>query len=487
MPSDLVMELSPTQLDFVLCDDEIVQLEGPMGEGKTFGGVAGLIGHAKRCGTDIRAALVRDTFQNIKTSTKPDIIDYLGPWVNFTDAGKKMIINSQPRVECDLFGIDDEASISKLQGPQYACIWLEEPAPIFEKANAGLPREVLNMAIARAARQRGTKMRVQLTHNPADEEHWTAQLADEPREYASYEDPDTGEIFTIHKTTMRIPPGENKFLPGITRAALRGAFKDDPAKQARYIEGKPAEVYRGKKVTPGYSPKIHFPQIELPVFEGPALQFWDGWHHPTCIIAQYNPFGQLVIHDVLVDDELTATQELIKEKVKPRLLTPKYRKKIKSWQIIGDGTMMTPDQSSIHTSAAKIIEKEFSARFEPGPVRWPIRRESINHRLKQMLNEGRPRIVLSSTAVKLHRALKGGWHYKTDHSGNVLGELPNQRSPHSHPGNAFAYGIAVLMPYDPRKKFKRPSKQQQMKSALSYRGGNYRGKSRIIRSAVPGM
>ncbi|GAG56989.1 unnamed protein product, partial [marine sediment metagenome] len=169
MRDDLVFDLSPTQYQFVTSNSHIVHLLGPMGEGKTFAGVAGLIAHAQRCRSNIRTALVRDTFQNIKTSTIPDIRDYLGPWVIFRDGEKKMVIKSTPQVECDLFGIDDPASISKLQGPQYACVWLEEPAPIYEKVNAGLPKEVFSLALARAARQRDTKMRVQITQNPADD------------------------------------------------------------------------------------------------------------------------------------------------------------------------------------------------------------------------------------------------------------------------------------------------------------------------------
>ena len=236
MRNDLSFELSPTQWKFTISNSHIVHLLGPMGEGKTYGGVAGMIAHAQRCRTNIRTALVRDTFQNIKTSTLPDIRDYLGPWVQFSDAGKKMIIKSSPQVECDLFGIDDEASISKLQGPQYALIWLEEPAPIYERANAGLPREVFNMSLARASRQRDTLMRVQITQNPGDADHWTSHLAEEPEEYLTIQDPVTGEWTTILKETLWIPKGENKHLSLLTRAANMAAFKDDAANWQIYIE-----------------------------------------------------------------------------------------------------------------------------------------------------------------------------------------------------------------------------------------------------------
>ena len=53
----------------------------------------------------------------------------------------------KPTVE-DFFWIDDPASLSKLQGPQYAIIWLEEPAPIIEKQNAG-PHDIIGILTER--------------------------------------------------------------------------------------------------------------------------------------------------------------------------------------------------------------------------------------------------------------------------------------------------------------------------------------------------
>lgn len=431
----------------------------------TYAGVVALIAHAQRCKRDIRAAIIRDTFENIKTSTLPDIKEYLGPWVSVSEGGKKAVIKCTPQVELDLFGINDPASISKLQGPQYACIWLEEPAPIYERANAGLPREVFNMALARASRQRGTVMRVQITQNPADEEHWTALLAEEPEDYMTAED---GTV--IRKVVYNIPRGENSALSSVTRAANMAAFKDDPAKWQRYVEGKVATVHEGKKVTPGYDPKIHFSERILPVFKGEALQFWDGYLHPCCILAQYNGIGQLVIHDVLYDEGV-GTQELLEEKVVPMLNSPKWKDKIHTWRAIGDSTLRTPDQGSSKSIPSKIIERLFNCRFEPGPVKWPARKEPLNACFKKLLNGGHPHVILSRSATRLHRALRGGWHYKVDNNGNVIGDKP-VKNQSSHPGDAFAYGIAVLMPYDTPKKLKKVNEQQRMKRALSYGSGS---------------
>jgi len=471
MSRDLTFDLSKTQYEFVVSKAHIVQLMGPMGEGKTVAGVAGAIAHAQRCGKDIRAALVRDTFQNIKTSTLPDMRDYLGSRLQTSDGGKKAVILSNPRVELDLFGIDDEASISKLQGPQYAMIWLEEPAPIYEKANAGLPKEVFKLAIARASRQRGTVIRVQITQNPADEEHWTSSLIDEPRVYAEFEDPVTGEISRIIKECFFIPPGENKYLSGLTRAATLAAFKGDEAKMDRYVHGKVASVHRGKKVTPAYTPAIHFSPDILSILPGEVMQWWDAWHHPSCITAQYNHAGQLVIHDV-INGEGVGVKELIEEDLTRLFNSLKYRGKVHAWRTIGDPSMSTPDQSSVKTITSKVVEKAYKTRFEKGVMRWQTRKEPLNRCFKQFLNDGLPAVVLSRSAAPLHRALKGGWHYKTDNNGRVTGVLP-VKNPHSHPGDAFSYGISILMPYDSRKAVQ-SIKKNQRKLANSYRTGAYR-------------
>lgn len=479
---DLQFELSPTQLEFVTCESQIVQLMGGMASGKSFAGVVGLIAHAERCQKDIRCALIRDTFTNIKTSTVPDIKDYLGQWARFTDGEKKLVIDSSPKVTCDLFGIDDHASMSKLQGPQYACVWLEEPAPIIERANAGLPKQVLDLAIARASRQRDTKMRVQVTQNPADEYHWTSQLAEEPEDYLVYTNPDTGNIVVIKKSTFWMQASENKFLSDETRAATIAAFKDDPAKYARYVEGQIASVNIGKKVCPAYNSTIHYSDRVLEVNKGEVIQFWDGWQSPCCILTQYANNGQLLIHDVVQGDRVGVV-ELIREDLSRLINSPKYKGKIESWRIIGDPSMATPDQSSIRNVTSKVIEEHFNARFERGTMHWKLRKEPLNQCFKTLIQDGIPAVYLSKSALLLHRALRGGWHYKMDNSGNIIGDQP-EKNEMSHAGDAFSYGVSVLMPYATRDRLNKIGNlrdKDKMKYAMSYRGGNY---SRPKRAAM---
>lgn len=448
----------------------------------THAGLAASIWHAKRCGRPIQAALIRDTHQNIKTSTVKSIQQILGGWGVFKNDYKKLYIRSNPPVEFDLFGIDDEASISKLQGPEYALIWLEEPAPILEKANAGLPKQVFDLAVARAARQQKTKPRVQITQNPSDGTHWTDKLMEEPEEYAVYEV--DGIVVKIIKHTFHIPKGENKHLTPLARAMQMAAFKDDPGKWERYIEGRSATVQIGKKVTPAYSPTIHFSQKILPVYpENTNVNLggyrgWDGYQHPCCIIAQNNMFGQLVIHDVLYKEGI-GTEELIEIMLLPLLAHPKYKNKITTWREIGDPSMRTPDQSSIRRSAAKVIEKKLKTRFEPCPTRWGNIIDPTNRALRRMLDDGRPAIILSASAATLHHALKGGWHYKTDNNGRIIGSIP-VKDEHSHPGDAFGGLISTLMPYDVKKELRKADRNDGMTRAISY------GSDRAVRRSAGG-
>lgn len=475
MAKDLRFEPSPTQSAFIMSDAHIVMLMGPMGEGKTFSGGAALAAHAQRCVKDIRAALVRDTHQNIKISTVPSLKQIFGAYVEFHDDFKQMVIHSKPRVECDLFGIDDPASLSKLQGPEYAIIWLEEPAPIIEKANAGLPRDVFDMAIARAARQQGTRLRVQVTQNPADEDHWTEEVANMPEVYA--EDELTGD--RIMKSVFRIPYGENQFLNPLARLANKAAFKNDPGKYARYVEGVAAPVQHGEKVTNQYNTKIHYAGRELPVIPGAlGLRFYDGWHHPVCIIAQYIPPGKIWVHNCFYGDGM-GIKELCEQRVISMVMSPKYKGKIADWRDIGDPTMRTPDQSTTGMSAARRVEQALRTRFEPGPTKWTYRIDPLQTALSTLGPDGAPIILVSQSAYDVHRALNGGWHWKIDNSKRRIGNLPVQGDKYGDIGNALAYGVARVLPY--ARQFVQPAKNRNpfynpLRRAMSYASTPYDGR-----------
>lgn len=469
-------DLSPTQSAFVHdATAHIVIFIGAMGEGKTYAGVIAMIAHAHRCGKPIRCAIIRDTHQNIKTSTVPSIREILGTRAVFSQDSKKLTYsNGRRRIfEADLFGIDDPAAIQKLQGPEYSLIWLEEPAPILDRANAGLSRDVLDMAIARSARQKGTAMRVQITQNPADEDHWTAELAKSPDVY--YRDEESG--VEIRKRVYRAKYGENKYLNAHTRAANKAAFQNDPGKFARYVKGVEAPVNIGKRVLENYNPDIHFLDDDAPVIpEAPGFRWYDAWHHPVCIVGQFLPPGRVVIHAALQGDGI-AMKELILEQVRPFLSRGKWSL-VQNWRDIGDPTMATPDQSTVSNSTAKTVEQELKTRFERGPVRWEHRYDPTRTALSRMASDGKPLVTVTRGAYNLHRALNGGWHWKTDNSGRPIGAGP-VKDRAGDLGDAFCYGVAVTFPSREREARKPVNHDAAKRMAASYATGRRQGDGNI--------
>lgn len=445
MAKELRFNLTPTQLAYVESDAVVNAIIGPMGDGKTFASIAAILRHAQRCGRPIRAAIIRDTLENIKNSTVPSFYDAFRDFphlLKFRDEFRKLTILSSPQVECHLFGIDDLAALSKLQGPEYALVWLEEPAPISERGNAGLAEDVYNLALARCARMPDTVPRLQISMNPANNDHWTfRRLIQEPDVNPKYP--------LITKRVFFVPSGENIYLPEVARQATKAAYQHDPSGWARYVEGRFAPAYGGKPVVPEYNPEHHLSKEPLQPVKGlVSFRIYDGWHSPACLLGQITPSGRLVFLDlVMVDNGDIRT--LIETKIVPLINSPRWKDKALRWRDGGDPSMRQPDQSNRQMSAAKVVEQMLHTTFEPAPRLWQILREGMKNALNTMV-EGQPVVVINRELVPLHRQLEGAWCYKTDLSGNIIkhGDRPPkpQKTEQSRIGECFAYACNILRP-----------------------------------------
>jgi hypothetical protein len=444
----LDFHLSPTVGAFVESDAGVNILISPAGEGKTYGAVVALPAHAQRCGKPIRVAIIRDTHENIKNSTAVSINEVFENYPNiltWRDDFKKLRIDSDPPVQVDLFGIDDLGALSKLQGPQYALIWLEEPAPISDKMNAGLAEEVYNAALLRCARQKGTKPRLQVTMNPADEDHWT---------YKRFiEDPDIiPEFPLVTKRVFQIPYGENSELNQAAREFAMYAYKDDPAAYARYVEGRFAPVYRGIAVTPQYRRSRHMILNQhgapVPLEPAPGLvgfAFFDSWSNPACVLGQITQYNRLVFLDTLRLED-SDIETLIETQVIPMLESPRWYQKCRGWRVGGDATMLNMDQSSRSRSAALTVIKAFpGCSFEAGPREWSLIEPQLPFALTHNDFRGEPLMVVSGDNKVLDRGLSGAWHYKKNNAGERASKLP-VKDKSSHYCDAWATAICRLLP-----------------------------------------
>ena len=440
MGAKLDLFLTPTQSAFAESDALINVIYGSAGEGKTYAAVGAMVINAQRNKRPVLWAVIRDTHTNIKRSTVRSINKIFRKTpglISWRDDNRQLTIHCDPMVEVDLFGIDDITSLSRLQGTEYDGIWLEEPTAMLERTNTGLSEEVFNDALLRCCRAQGDASRLQVSMNPADDEHWTFErLIESPAV-----DPENP---LITKKVFWIPPGENIHLKETARQAARAAYKDDPAAYERYVLGKFATVNRGERVTTEYNPEFHrSPDILIPAPGLISFRFWDGWHNPACVIGQQTKIGRLIHIDTLIM-EGGDIGSLIDTKVLPLMESPKWKNKAMEWRDIGDRTMMIPDQSRKQHSASKVIEEKLGGRFEPGPSKWSILKLGMKRALNMNI-QGLPAIYLNPGEKLLHKGLKGGWHYKTDNSGKAISNIP-EKNPVSHICEAWANGVCVMLP-----------------------------------------
>jgi hypothetical protein len=431
--SDKQIKLLPSQSRMALSTKTVVVLIGPKGEGKTCGAVAAIMKHAQRFPYKIRGAVIRDRFTNIQRHTIPSIMKASGGVITFHRDGALM---KGPNFEADLFGVDDLGDISNIQGSEYYFVWIEEPAPVFDVGSAGIREDVFTMCYARGGREAGAIDKVFVTMNPASKGHWTyKKFVLNP--HVDFYDDKTGELDI---EVIRIPYGENTFLPDKERAKTMRAFKNRPELYARYVRGEFSNVNLGMSVTPEFSELFHRSPIIIEPWETLTFRLWDGGLWPTCVFLQIFPNGQIVCLKT-VRGENIGMRQLIEYFIKPLLATT-FRN-IREWRDIGDPSLWNRDPMDSTKSVAEVIETELNTVYEPGEMGWENRREALQSLFTRVV-DGQPGFLISADDDVMIEALGGGWHYHKNAAGQILKDLP-VKDQHSHPGDALSHGIAAIM------------------------------------------
>jgi len=448
---DVQWLFGPTSLAYIHSTAQINALFGPPGSHKTFASIQAILAHQQRCGTSIRIAIIRDTLENIRISVVPSFFEYfeVAPGqVHFKNENKELRIDVAGglKIEADLFGCNDPADLQRLQGASsWSLIWINDPAPMTERQNAGVPEVVYDHAAYRSTRRSGGPSRLQIDMNYAEETHWTyRRLILEPDI-----DPETPLIV---KRVFHVPYAEIQVLNEEAMQMARRVFSHDETARARYVEGRFAEFKPGKNVAPGYRRAIHLcPSVIEPAAGLECFAFCDGWHNPTCVLGQITKSNRLVYIDT-VRVEGSDISTLLETQVGPLLGNPKWKDKWRSWRIGGDRTMATPDQGNINHKSSEDVEKFFSQfghgvykpRFEGGPVTWREIERSFNYWLVHSNQNNDPMIYLSASNHLLDKGLNGAWHFKIDNSGNIVGTEP-VKDEISHVMDAWANSVCVLL------------------------------------------
>ena len=478
---NILCDLTETQYYFSEDDSRHVWLEGSAGEGKTYGAIAALFKHRTRMvqwyevhhpGKPVRpmqVAIIRDTHVNICMNTVKSIQRAFPGLFSFKDNMKRMFqrgvdiadmnawyekpLGDPPSwIDANLFGMDDLASLDRIQGGEYDIIWIEEPSPILSKGNNGIREEVFLVC---AARLRGSESpkRLQVTMNPGDEEHWTSRQQDDPL-------PNTA--------IYRIKRGENKHFSDFDRLMTQKAYAGRADLTARFVEGRRAKVYDGVAIVPEFNETLHVakewilpdPQLEV-------IRFYDGGLNPSVVLAQITNSGRLFILDSLVGQNMGMTQ-MIETKLKYVLGRPRYQR-VKKWRDTGDPALVQREQSDSDHTAARIIETLLKTTYEPGISSWEVRREALKWLCTQSpggvpMLQVSPRISEGERINWIKNGFAGGYCYRVTPDGRVLRDVPDKTSVFSHPCDAVSHGVAHIWFRPKEKQYPKPVQSQRQRA-----------------------
>lgn len=468
----LSLHLTETQFNFCESDSRIVWLEGPAGEGKTYSAIAAMFRHRERMlayyakfapGKAVRpmqVAIIRDTHVNIKTNTIKSIQRAFPGMFAFRDDAKRMfetgvdvqhinawyekpVGNPPSWLDVSLFGMDDLQSLDRIQGGEYDLIWIEEPAPIISSGNNGIREEVYLVCGSRIRgvkqnpndpEDKGVPKRLQITMNPADEEHWTSRQQDAPII-------DSMDIF-------RIKRGENKHLSDFDREMTKAMYAGRADLTARFVEGKRARVYEGVAVTPEFNPDQHVSKEDW-LMPDPSLEVircYDGGLNPSCVLIQQTPSGRLHVLDSIVGANM-GMHQMLSNKLKPLLGRPRYQR-VKKWRDSGDPSLVNREQANSDHTAAKVIEDVMKTSFEPGVASWETRREALKWVLTQSpggvpMFQVNQRTTTGEKCNWIKAGFSGDYCYKVTPQGQVIRDQP-VKNMFSHPCDALSHVVAHI-------------------------------------------
>lgn len=302
-------------------------------------------------------------------------------------------------------------------------VWVEEPAPAAD-VSGGVSEDVWATAIT--SLRGAPNPRVQITMNPPDGGHWTAQLWKLPGARYIEVDPEQEKArdrIRANSDVIFFPVGENVQLevktPGYrqrNRDALIAVGRYDLL--SRLAEGRIGEVQIGEPVTPEFSDR-HIVDA-LSMNEGEQLILgWDFGLTPACTITRLSPGGYL---DVLAAFQGVnmGMRQLIERHIQPWFANNAPR----NVRIIhtGDPNGIKRDDSNSNMSAVKVIlEMLGGSNYIPGPVSTDERRTAIHEGLNRNVHGGSSWVRLDKRHCQpLIKALSGGAHYKKDASGTVI-------------------------------------------------------------------
>lgn len=344
-------------------------------------------------------------------------------------------IDGTELVHLRLLGVEDQGGMDRLRAAAHG-LWFEEPAPssiLVQSSGLSETSWGIGITSCRLPSYRNPKI---MTLNYPDEEHWTWQ------KFVVRKDPGTRYV--------RIPPGERASAE--QRARWTQALAHRPDILRRLIQGQPGVVILGEQVAVGFNQDVHAPH-GLQLRPDPSATLWigqDGGLTPTSVIGQRQGRRRLILgavsseHDGILQHFRGLLIPWLSEHCPWALeLGTNESERL---QLVYDPSMHADGQGDTEANPLKVMRRQLSAHYRPGPGKWDPRNQALLNALGDMAG-GEPALQVDPVKARgLVKALTGGWHYPTGQDGKVRRDEPIKNHPHSDYGDALCYLLSGMSP-----------------------------------------
>lgn len=393
-----------------------------------------------------RFAIIRNTTPELKTTTIKTWTelwqeDAVGPVVYSSPITHRIMVPATPEVpgldiEVLFLGLDRPADIAKAKSLEVTAIAINEVSE--------LPVEIVRYMRRRVGRFPPKRSGIEAVRpcvicdsNATDEDHWLAQLADNPPQgFAVYRQPPAvlevekkGQKWICKEVDPRFkgksfPAG--KVIEGAGRywvvnpqaenlANLRTNYYEDQiagatlAEIQRDLQAKWVYVQDGKPCIPGYEDDFHSSN-DVPLLKGVPLQIGvdigGGTLNPAAVIAQRNSRGGWLIHAECVGPDMGVENFVQLMKAEISDIAPQHEISA----LWGDPSAEKGDEYYNTAVFDHLKRAHFPARAAPSNSP-ELRIEAIESAANRVI-DGKPALMIHKRCKRLRKALSGGWHFR---------------------------------------------------------------------------
>lgn len=493
---DLDLRHAPTVWRAVCSNAAVVGVRGPVGSGKSTGGVVWLLDRSLRQLPDAqgvrrsRHVVIRNTSIELKTTTIKTVLDWVpeGPYARMTWSGPVTLRITSP-VQPDgtsvdsewlFLALDEPRDIRKLLSLEVSSAWVNEAREVPEQVVDAVTMRVGRYPPRREGSPGASWAQVFMDTNSMDQDHWWwRRFEAEPGErlvelpdgstmrvdWQGFSQPPAVVQVERHEGVWRPtsalpgagPVPEGAVLPAAGRhwwvnpkaenmQNLRPGYYEQqiPSKPLDFIECYLANKYvfarDGRPAVPEYTPEVHGVHQDIltrePLILG--IDMGGGTLNPAAVVIQRSPRGRLLAQGELIGHDIGLARF-------GRALVEYLARYFPGHQV--DIAWADP-AGERRDEVFEQVAYEY-LRAEGLPVR-AAPTQDVGTRLTAIqtacsrLVDGQPALTVDKRRCPtLHKALSGAWIFPTIRGvhGERLADKPQKSHPYSDVAEALGYAL----------------------------------------------